>query len=347
MTVWNCDICNKTFKYEYLLKRHNKKKKPCKENTSIHTADIRFTDIDNRIEETKKDLYDTKLALEELNEKINSQNIQEQQIKCKYCSKYFNFRTNYTKHLKVCKNKNDNISIYERELGIEPKDLDVPYCVYCNKKYENKSSLSKHYLRGCRERDLYESEIRDRVLENRKTAAAHITNNNTNNTIIINMPQMRAFGNENVDYMTTKLLIKELESYKQLQTTDIGNIVSKFTQLMHANPAHPENHNVLFKSLNSGYARIYNGKNFEDRQSTEVQNEIISRVGPMLGKVCDESSLENENEIITDTLDDIDYRMNDMILDGKDNRQLSRCRNAVKAALHTHSIAIENTQQLI
>ena len=60
-------------------------------------------------------------------------------------------------------------------------------------------SLSQHINRGCRERDLYEYELRERVLENRKTAAAHITNNT--NTIVINMPQMRAFGQENVDYI--------------------------------------------------------------------------------------------------------------------------------------------------
>ena len=291
-----CLRCKKLFVYEYLLKRHCNRKYKCEEQIQIETTDRRLERIDSELSETKKELSDTKQVLNKLVETINEEATHKSNniIECRFCSKSFNFRTNLIKHLKVCKNKIDNISIYENELGIESKvSINNVSCAFCNKQYSKKKSLSQHINRGCRERDLYESDLRERVLENRKTAAAHITNNNT---IIINMPQMRAFGNENIDYMTTKLLLKELESYKELQTADIGNIVSKFTQIMHANPAHPENHNVLFKSLNSGYARIYNGTNFEDRQSTEVQDEIISRVGPMIGKVCDEASLEIEKE---------------------------------------------------
>ena len=360
MTLHQCSRCKKTFEYEYLLQRHYKRKYQCNKIIETETTDSRLERIDSELSETKKELNDTKQVLNKLVNTINEDEIcnKTNKFDCRFCPKSFNFRTNLTKHLKVCKNKIDNISIYEKELGIDSKINKTSLsCAFCNKQYYKKKSLSQHVNRGCRERDLYESELRERVLENRRAAAAHITNNTTNNnnnttnnnTIVINLPQMRAFGQENIDYMTTKLLLKELESYKQLQTADIGNIVSKFTQLMHANPAHPENHNVLFKSLNSGYARIYNGTNFEDRQSTEVQDEIISRVGPMIGKVCDEASLENEKETITDTLDEIDSKMSNMISDsndGKDTRQLSRCRNAVKAALHTHTIQIENTQQL-
>ena len=346
-----CIRCKKIFEYEYLLQRHHKRKYQC--NKVIETTDSRLDRIDAELSETKKELSDTKHVLNKLVNTINEDVLcnKSNKFDCRYCQKSFNFRTNLTKHMKICKHKIDNISIYEKELGIDSKESKNNLsCAFCDKEYLKKKSLSQHMNRGCRERDLYESELRERVLENRRAAAAHITNNNTTNTIVINMPQMRAFGQENIDYMTTKLLLKELESYKQLQTADICNIVSKFTQLMHANPAHPENQNVSFKSLNSGYARIYNGTNFEDRQSNEVQDEIISRVGPMIGKVCDEASLENEKETITDTLDEIDSRMTNIISssnDGKDTRQLSRCRNAVKAVLHTHNLEIENTQQLI
>lgn len=351
MTDHQCIRCKKNFEYKYLLNRHYRRKYKCNELIATETTDSRLERIDAELSETKKELSDTKQVLNKLVKTVNEETTQEFKNKfdCRFCSKSFNFRTNLTKHLKICKNKIDNISIYEKELGIESKiSINNLSCAFCNKKYSKTKSLSQHFNRGCRERDLYESELRERVLENRRAAAAHITNNN--NTIVINMPQMRAFGQENVDYMTTKLLLKELESYKQLQTADIGNIVSKFTQLMHANPAHPENHNVLFKSLNSGYARIYNGTNFEERQSTEVQDEIISRVGPMIGKVCDEVCLENEKETITDTLDEIDSRMSHMISSsnvGKDTRSLSKCRNAVKAALHTHNIEIGNTQKIM
>jgi len=349
--VYKCNICKKEFKHKYLLEKHNNRKYPCR---SVNTIEI--NDKLSKLEEdvcNLKEKYDsiqTQLSYHST-DKIN-------ELECKFCHKSFSFKNNLYRHLRdnKCRSKNDNVFIYERELGIVSIEQIKNKCKFCLVQYTTKQAYSRHMNKGCNAQKRYEDELRERVLENRRAAAAHITNNttnNNNNTIVINMPnipQMRAFGQENVDYMTTKLLLKELESYKQLQTADIGNIVNKFTQLMHGNPAHPENHNVLFKSLNSGYARIYNGTNFEDRQSTEVQDEIISRVGPMIGKVCDEASLENEKETITDALDEIDSRMSNMISssnDGKDTRQLSRCRNAVKAALHTHTIEIKNTQQLI
>ena len=80
MSGWKCEICHKTFKYEYLLKRHNERKKPCKEKYITETTDSRFKLIDNRLDETKEELNNTKIALEKLSEKIESQNELEKQI---------------------------------------------------------------------------------------------------------------------------------------------------------------------------------------------------------------------------------------------------------------------------
>lgn len=342
--VYKCNICKKDFKYKYLLEKHNTRKYPCR---SVDT-----TDINDKLSKLEEDVCDLKEKYESILTHTFHTSITNE-LECKFCHKTFSFKNNLYRHIRDsnCRSKNDNVSIYERELGIVPTEQIKNKCKFCLVKYSTKQAYSRHMNKGCNAKKCYEDELQERVLENRKAAAAHITNNTTNNNttnnIIINMPQMRAFGSENIDYMTTKLLLKELESYKHLQTADIGNIVNKFTQLIHANPAHPENHNVLFKSLNSGFARIYNGSSFEDRQSTEVQDQIIQRVGPLIGHVCDESTLESRT--ITDTLDEIDSRILNMIdeaNDGKDTRPLSRSRNAVKAALHTHCNEIEQTHKL-
>ena len=348
-----CLRCNKEFKYAYLLQRHNNRKHKCKETVQLENSDLRLKRIDTELSETKKDLHNTKKVLNELVQKFEDES-QDSTTKfdCRFCSKTFNFKTNLTKHLKVCKYKIDNVSIYEKELMLEPKmNGNNLKCPFCSKQYTKKKSLSQHNNRGCRESYVYEAELMQRVQENRKAAAANITNNNTtnNNNVIINLPAMNAFGKENHDYITTKSLLKELEKYKSINSNDISNIVSKFTKLIHANPAHPENHNVLFKSLNSGYARVFNGNIFEERQSTDVQDEIMQNVGNLITKGCDDHDYKNAKDSLNDVFDDMDVTYGERLEDvkeGKATRPLSKCRNAIRAALFTHNTEIENTQRL-
>ena len=278
-----------------------------------------------------------------------------------YCLENFKYQTSLIKHRNQgrCKKQICNIAIYERELGIKHEKHDKLLCPYCVKLFSTQSSFSRHKTKGCIEKVKYEAELKEKVLENRRQAVAqNITNNNTNcnnHQIIINMPAMRAFGDENKDYLTTKMLLKELDNCKKIN--DVTSIVDKFTKLIHANPAHPENHNVLFNSLKSGYAQVYNGSDFEDRHSAEVQDRIIEHVGILFSnKVADGYQLLNDNnkekykEDMDEVLEDLDINFGNRdedIENGSNTRALSRCRGAVKAALHSKKDDIEMTQNLI
>jgi len=211
---------------------------------------------------------------------------------------------------------------------------------------------------GCKDKILYESDLRERVLDNRRKAAeqkAQVINNNNNhyensNIININLPSMNAFGSENLDYITTKLLIKELQNCKAIKQSDVSSIVDRFTKLIHANPAHPENHNVLFKSLNSGFAKVYTENGFQEQQATEVQDGIIQNVHKLIQKKgCDEFDYNSQNQF-ADVLDDIDVNygvLDENIKEGKNSRSLGKCRNTVKAALYSNKDEIGSTHNLI
>lgn len=153
---------------------------------------------------------------------------------------------------------------------------------------------------------------------------------------------------EHLDYLTPKVLIAALQKHK-VNSNDISGIVDSFTKLIHAHPAHPENHNVMFKSLNSGFARVFNGQEFEDRQSIEVQDKIVQNVGHLIDKTCDGYDYETEKNNIGDVLDQLDDNFGNQeesIDSGTNTRQLSQCRNAVKAALHSKKEEINVTQSL-
>ena len=351
MSELQCSTCLKKFKGTFYLKRHLNRKNPCKEPIKTRK------NINNELQE-KVNVLEEKVNIEEskvntLEKKVELLEVQQNDIciECSYCERKFNFVSNLTKHLKVCKSKVDNIEIYEKELQLTIEPVEELTCRFCNQQYSNSTSLSRHKTRGCREKIKYEYELEKQVLQNRRDAVGNVTNNNTtNNNIIINLPPMNSFDDtmKNIDYMTTKLLLKELEKHRSLNKNDLTGIIDTYTKLMHANPAHPENQNVLFKSLNSGFARVYNGREFEDRQSIEVQDTIVQNVGQKIGEVC--SEYDNEQGEISDILDQIDVNFGNKlaeIKEGNYTRGLSQCRNTVKAALHSKKDEIELAHQLI
>ena len=356
--TFECERCHKCFKNNWELQRHSNRKNKCTEKKicktnieeKIYILGTEINTLGNEVEETKKQLT-------ELNKKYTEEN--NNIIKCLHCTKSFNFRSNYTKHLKVCKGKNDNISIYERELNLTPEEVENLSCRFCGTSFSLQSCYSRHMNTGCKDKILYESDLRERVLENRRKAAeqkAQIINNNNHyenhNIININLPPMNAVGSENLDYITTKLLIKELKNCKEIKQSDVSSIVDRFTKLIHANPAHPENHNVLFKSLNSGFAKVYTENGFQEQQATEVQDGIIQNVHKLIQtKGCDEYEYKDDvNNKFADVLDDIDVNygvLGENIKEGTNTRALGKCRNTVKAALYSNKDEIGSTHNLI
>jgi len=353
-----CGTCCKLFGKNWQLQRHYNRKMKCKEPV------VKKSELENRIKEIDLELDETKTNLKETNNKVDelAAEINDNKFHCIFCFKTFAFHSGLIKHRNAgrCKARIDNISIYERELKLQPVPEEQMKCKYCMINFTTQSALSRHTTKGCRDRDEYESELRERVLKNRREASAQIVQhnnntgdvNNTNNDIHIHMPPMNPFGSENLDYITTKLLIKELKKCKAIEQADVSSIINRFTKLIHANPAHPENQNVLFKSLNNGFARVYTENGFQDQQATDVQDGIIQNVHKLIQeKGCDEYEYnEGVKDSFADVLDDIDVnygKLDTDIKEGTNTRALGKCRNTVKAVLHSNSDAITSTQNLI
>ena len=368
----NCEICKKTFKYLYLLHRHQNKTHPCKPPIQVQV------NVEKKVEELQEELEKQKERLEEIiveqNEKIEQiQLCKEIKTKdcyrCRFCLKTFSSDSNLTRHLnqKNCKLKNDNVAIYERELGIEPPDVPPLTCRFCYVKYSKRQSYQRHMNSECKEKLKYENELQRKVLSNRKEVAeakvslngSHNTNcqNNTVNNNNIYLPPMNAFGNENVDYITTKMLLKQIELCKDL--TDITATVKTFTQLIHAHPAHPENHNVLLKGTNTAFAEIYNGEEMEQANALVVEDKILQKVGQLLldrkQEYYEEADKKDKNipHKVEKKLEKMEEAVEDNIKNELDRdtisdttRNLNTYRNVVKGALISKKEDIQQTQKI-
>ena len=132
---YQCSVCLKDFKHKYLLQRHYKRKTKCKEPIKEIEKDNFL--LEKKVIELDSELKETKEKVDKIQKEINSQPTKqntEYSYKCKFCNKPFAFQNSLSRHLNrgYCSEKNDNISIYQRELGIEPKMCsEDKICKYC------------------------------------------------------------------------------------------------------------------------------------------------------------------------------------------------------------------------
>jgi hypothetical protein len=166
---------------------------------------------------------------------------------CNDCYCGFNKLQHYNLHLESKKHKN-RIS----------KETKLHICSVCQKNFSHLSNLSRHRVK-CKEKpkvDL-ETEIKElrkeiELLKTQKNITAinnNTTNNNiqTQNNIIIN-----CFGNENMDYITDKVILHCMSK--------IYGSIPLLIEKIHFDPEHPENHNIQIPNKKLPHAKIMNKK---------------------------------------------------------------------------------------
>ena len=178
---------------------------------------------------------------------------------CNDCQCGFNIKQNYNFHLNTKKHKN-RIS----------NDTKLHICDICQKNFTYSSGLSRHRAK-CKEVnvippkiDILEKEIvelrkqiEDLQQSKNTTNTIHTQNNNTtqnnnikkqNQNITINY-----FGNENLDYITDKIVLKCIDK--------IYGSIPMLIEKIHFDPEHPENHNIQIPNKKLPHAKVMTNKN--------------------------------------------------------------------------------------
>jgi len=171
-------------------------------------------------------------------------------FECNDCNCFFNKKQSYECHLISKKHKirisNDKIKLHE--------------CYICQQTFAHLSGLYRHRSK-CKEKevskiDILETEIqelRQKIddLERNKNTGNIQTQNNTNiqtqNNIIIN-----CFGNENLDYITDKVILHCMNQ--------IYGAIPLLIEKIHFDTENPENHNIQIPNKKLPHAKIMNNK---------------------------------------------------------------------------------------
>jgi len=171
---------------------------------------------------------------------------------CIDCHCFFKTKQNYNCHL-VSQKHNIRISMDKTKLH---------RCSICEQSFSHLSGLYRHRVK-CKENEIKEIQkvdiLEKEVVELRKEVEDLKNNKNTTNienqTNIANQQNniiINCFGNENLDYITDKVILHCMSR--------IYGSIPLLIEKIHFDPDHPENHNVQIPNKKLPHARIMNRK---------------------------------------------------------------------------------------
>lgn len=160
---------------------------------------------------------------------------------CKDCHTNFKRKLNYEMHLISTKHKN----------RVSSKIL-LFTCSFCNKSFSHSSSLSRHKTNCINSTLQKENDELRKEIEQLKNGHGqkNITNNNntTNNIDTQNIININCFRNENMDYITDKVILQCISK--------VYGSIPMILERIHFDPEHPENNNVKIPNKKLPHAQI-------------------------------------------------------------------------------------------
>jgi hypothetical protein len=216
-------------------------------------------------------------------------------FQCNDCHCFFKKKQGYEYHLVSDKHN----------LRISTDKIKLHNCSICQQTFSHLSGLSRHRIK-CKEVkeipqiDILEKkvvelskELEDLKKNNKDTTIQTQNNTNietqqnnqtTNNNIIIN-----CFGNENLDYITDKVILHCMNK--------IYGSIPLLIEKIHFDPDHPENHNVQIPNKKLSHAKVMNHKReWQIVQKKDAINDMID-IGY---NILDEKFQEKRHELTAD-----------------------------------------------
>ena len=180
---------------------------------------------------------------------VNDVNGNIKKYKCNFCDKNLKSRQGRYQHQKICKKKNN---IGEKKNNIPEEALQLI------KQQSEQIEIMKHQI--------------EKILDSKSSIQPSTSNINTQNihgdqhvNIYIN-----AFGKENVDYITDKIVSK-------LIVNSPMNAIPQLLQNIHFHPKHTENHNIFIPNKKDSLAKVYDGERWVYRKKKEAIQDMATK----------------------------------------------------------------------
>jgi hypothetical protein len=326
-----CSKCNKEFAYNYLLLKHQNRKKRCTDkqddindmssnlsnnDDNIHNNIVNNDPTDNNIDNDIDNIYSDNSDSENSNynenkiKKLNKNDIEIKKLEKeeKYIEKQLN---KYDKNIKKISN---NLTKYMKE------SIKNNRCNKCNKDFTKKYNVTRHVNDYC----VYIKEInqeKNKLTEekNKLTEQKNKLNEDKNNLRTqIELQELRKAvtkllkrKSHNINITNNKITNNNLmvninsfgnESLSHITINDYKKFLSglfpgfiRFIEKVHFDENAPENHNICITNMNSRYLFTYDKGNWLSKDKNETIDKFIAKKYNILVDKFDE--LEEKNEL--------------------------------------------------
>ena len=255
MVLYVCPRCQYSSKLRNDLRRHFKRKKPCKvlfKDIDIPTCVRMVLDEEYTCKKARKknkpavitnvpDIIVSKQTMYTQSHSSSDSSIDEDYYECKYCDRMFNNRQARHRHQSKCADK-----------------------------FKHNFFTKEEVAQKLAEKDILINELRNQIgtlLEK----VGDTYNTNTFNIVI------NPFGKENTSYITSDYVNKLINSGPY-------NSIPQLIKYIHFHPEHKENHNVKIPNKKQSYAQIYNGTKWEYQSKKDTIEKMSDRAYAILNK---------------------------------------------------------------
>ena len=273
MVQYLCNRCGYTTKYKKNFRTHLERKNICHsilEDVSIESIAKQYNITLFLKNDSKMTPNDSKSAPKRLQMTPSLLQMTPNDSKkisvysCEFCLGTFSRKNNLTKHLKICKKKQ------EVELNEEKKYAEM------KKAYEElKEQVEDMLIESSKAISLNKTNTTNTI--NTTNTTNTVLNNNSNNTTNININN---YGFENVQYLKKNYLNGLIQG--------VFTAIPKLIKKIHFNDKHPENQNIKITNKKEPYIRIRQNNEWLLKNKKEILEDLIDCKYMILSQHCDD-----------------------------------------------------------